>query len=663
MEANTSRRYATRGSGPLSSININTASYTTDQGRKRLREDPAVVPPAFFAPVPTNRIVTRGVAKKAAATFSAASTSSSSSSTSNDDDDDDSSAGSSSGPLTAEASALQTKHHGSFAVASHRGTLTGARHPGISSGACSSSANDATFVFAPATANAGLATGAHATRSLIDLGTAASSGTNGMTSAIVGMVLDDRDRTSPLVLAPPAFNAAFSSTGLPPNNASVPAPITQQVNGHVIPTASFQGQPPPPQQQQKQQHQQHQSFMHESAPPVKTRRAAVGGTLDAGVASKPSDPLAPEDRPLLPLQPSSSSIQNQAWPQPSENINQNNATSKSKGGFDASSSKCVAVDTVVKPLDLNEQAVSYSGPSTPRINFDLPNLTGPDTGSARFWQSYSENVQDVWKRRETDVGLLAPYGYMRFQIDINDRMRAILIDWLVEVHLKFKLLPETLFLTVNLIDRFLSRRCVARTKLQLVGVTAMLLASKREEMYPPEVRDFVYITDSAYTADQIFSLEEEMLEALEFRLEAPTCYSFIPRLLRSVGVDERSREGRLTAFLSERMLQEYGLLRFPPSKTAAAALNIALRTIRGPFAWNEQVESASGFRQADLRDLASEIKATVEVSSDLSSAQSSTNAVAPTTSAGALVLRAVQKKYSAVRYCEVSSLQLASFAE
>lgn len=82
-------------------------------------------------------------------------------------------------------------------------------------------------------------------------------------------------------------------------------------------------------------------------------------------------------------------------------------------------------------------------------------------------------------------------------------MRAILIDWLIEVHFKFKLLPETLFLTINLIDRYLERVIVNRTKLQLVGVTSMLIASKYEEIYAPEVRDFVYITDNAYTKEEI----------------------------------------------------------------------------------------------------------------------------------------------------------------
>ena len=104
--------------------------------------------------------------------------------------------------------------------------------------------------------------------------------------------------------------------------------------------------------------------------------------------------------------------------------------------------------------------------------------------------------------------------YMNHQKDINQSMREILIDWLIEVHLKFGLLQETLFLTVNLIDRFLSTTSVNRNKLQLVGVTAMLIASKYEEIYPPIVSDFVYITDNAYTKEEILAMEEHMLMAL-----------------------------------------------------------------------------------------------------------------------------------------------------
>lgn len=93
--------------------------------------------------------------------------------------------------------------------------------------------------------------------------------------------------------------------------------------------------------------------------------------------------------------------------------------------------------------------------------------------------------------------------YMTTQEDINEKMRSVLVDWLIEVHLKFKLLPETLYLTINLIDRYLSRVKVTRKRLQLVGVTSMLIASKYEEIYPPEIKDFVFVTDQAYNREDL----------------------------------------------------------------------------------------------------------------------------------------------------------------
>ena len=78
-------------------------------------------------------------------------------------------------------------------------------------------------------------------------------------------------------------------------------------------------------------------------------------------------------------------------------------------------------------------------------------------------------------------------GSIKKQTEINGKMRAILVDWLVEVHLKFKLVPETLYLTVWLIDKYLEKEQVTRSALQLLGVTAMLVASKYEEIYAPEV--------------------------------------------------------------------------------------------------------------------------------------------------------------------------------
>jgi len=109
---------------------------------------------------------------------------------------------------------------------------------------------------------------------------------------------------------------------------------------------------------------------------------------------------------------------------------------------------------------------------------------------------------------------------MKRQSDITESMRAILVDWLIDVHLKFKLLNETLFLTVNILDRYLSVVSnLARSKLQLVGVASMLISTKYEEIYPPTVKDYVYITDSAYTKEEILKMESHILSALDFNIQ------------------------------------------------------------------------------------------------------------------------------------------------
>lgn len=140
-------------------------------------------------------------------------------------------------------------------------------------------------------------------------------------------------------------------------------------------------------------------------------------------------------------------------------------------------------------------------------------------------------------------------------------MRAILIDWLIEVHMKFKLVPGTLYLTVNLVDRYLEKRKVTRQNLQSVGVTCLLIASKYEEIYPPGLCDIVYICDNAYTRDevslvlgtfcddpqhvdttltnlvlscylsiQILEMEEEILKTLKYKITVSYC-TFFPRSL------------------------------------------------------------------------------------------------------------------------------------
>lgn len=239
---------------------------------------------------------------------------------------------------------------------------------------------------------------------------------------------------------------------------------------------------------------------------------------------------------------------------------------------------------------------------------------------------------------ETEGTRIASPNYMALkQNDINAKMREILIDWLVEVHLKFKLRPETLFLTVNLIDRFLEIKQVSRTKLQLVGCTAMLIASKYEEIYAPEVRDFVYISDKAYTRDQILSMESIMLNALGFHCTTPSSLRFTERLIKVAGCDQKQEA--LCKYLVELPLQDYKFLQFLPSTIAASAMYLS-NQILGKQAWSPLLQAHSKKSVDQISACLSELRALAM--------------------GDPAKYKAVRKKYSHKKFFEVSKLTVPS---
>ncbi|CAL8377591.1 unnamed protein product [Gadus morhua 'NCC'] len=154
--------------------------------------------------------------------------------------------------------------------------------------------------------------------------------------------------------------------------------------------------------------------------------------------------------------------------------------------------------------------------------------------------------------------------------EINERMRALLVDWLIQVHSRFQLLQETLYLTVAILDRFLQVQPVSRKKLQLVGVTAMLVASKYEEMYSPEVADFAYITDNAFTKGQILLMEQMILRGLDFNLGRPLPLHFLRRA--SKAANSNVEKHTLAKYLMELTLVDFAMVHYRPSEIAAASL-------------------------------------------------------------------------------------------
>lgn len=166
------------------------------------------------------------------------------------------------------------------------------------------------------------------------------------------------------------------------------------------------------------------------------------------------------------------------------------------------------------------------------------------------------------------------YPYMSRQNQVNSKMRSILVDWLGEVHYKFKLAPQTLWLTISILDRYLEKIVVTRAKLQLVGVTALYIACKYEEITAPDVGECVYITDNAYEVSEVLDMECKILEELNMCVFVPTAYTFLCRYLDVIKASKMVRN--ISYYYAERNLQEYDSLLMQPHMFAASALYAAL---------------------------------------------------------------------------------------
>ncbi|KAI4329290.1 hypothetical protein L6164_021573 [Bauhinia variegata] len=191
------------------------------------------------------------------------------------------------------------------------------------------------------------------------------------------------------------------------------------------------------------------------------------------------------------------------------------------------------------------------------------------------------------------------------QRDITQSMRAILVDWLVEVSEEYKLVPDTLYLTVYLIDCFLSKNYIERQRLQLLGITCMLIASKYEEICAPPVKEFCFITDNTYTREEVVEMETQVLKCCQFQLFAPTTQTFLRRFIRAAQACYKSPSLELeflANYLAELSLMDYGFLNFRPSIIAASAIFLARWTLdQSKHTWNSTLEHYARYKASDLK--------------------------------------------------------------
>jgi len=260
---------------------------------------------------------------------------------------------------------------------------------------------------------------------------------------------------------------------------------------------------------------------------------------------------------------------------------------------------------------------------------------------------YSAEIIEHLLARETQSDM--DPSYLAAQPEITDRMRATLNDWLIDVVIKFKLHMETMFLTVNIVDRFLSRHSCLRSRLQLVGITSILLASKHDEIWPPPMRDCVSICANTYTEEEIIDCERDIASALRFRLTVPTSYQLASHILDTINAPTITREAAM--FFLESSSLDSKMLHFLPSRVAGAAVLLALATL--------SINNVPGAARGYGRELWDDRRMPMsydEIAPAAEQLLSTTMVMISPTSR----LQALRRKYSQSKHCAVALMVMPS---
>ena len=216
---------------------------------------------------------------------------------------------------------------------------------------------------------------------------------------------------------------------------------------------------------------------------------------------------------------------------------------------------------------------------------------------------FFENMQFLRSREKLTHSLT---NYLPTHRTVSEQSRAKLIDWLSELHYKYKMFPETLFSMVALIDQYLAAKEVPLAELQLVGVAALYIAAKFEETYQvPQVKQLVTCCANQFTAAEILEMEASIIKHLNFELIINSAYKFFEPLCKVIGLEPKNQH--LAQYVLELALLQPKFLNYSPSLMASSAIYLIKKIRKSESSWSETMTALAGYREQELKTCAKDL--------------------------------------------------------
>ena len=226
---------------------------------------------------------------------------------------------------------------------------------------------------------------------------------------------------------------------------------------------------------------------------------------------------------------------------------------------------------IIKKEKPKEKEKQKEKPDYFYLNFNFQN----NQDIISYAGEYLEEIYMNLLLEENQSTIKPKYGYMANQPEINEIMRAILIDWIIDVHLRFNLRQDTLFMTIWLIDTYLSFAFIQRDKLQLLGITCLLISGKSHEIYYPQHNKLLEMTDNAYIKEEMLTMENEILKKLNFFIVCPNPIDFYNILSKMFNFEKK--QYYLGNYFIEAALVNYPILKYSSSVIASSCAYLVMK--------------------------------------------------------------------------------------